>query len=398
MPQDDQNEFFGHLSQPSDSDRQKPAPLSGQEDFESVPDPFGDPDIGHNHPLSTSGMAANLPERGRARSKQSNPILDSFDNMVNETIPSPASAKSESPPAPPTPISTRKPAARVTKSQVSGPGLSPGVPMAKQKNQADLPRSQSGIVLTPSGVQRVGNEAATPKRPASKLDIPKAPDETDDFYEKSREANDEDDVSWEEYAADDFPAMAAMDFGVKTKTTDSGRVVPVAVRSDLTDDALKGKSVGNKGTKHKPLPSPKGEKKKSAPKSFFGKVSDSLRLTKVDSSSTDAGFAKSGSLPTKKKRTPLGMVWLVTSEIGKILILVLVLRAYVVQVSKVRGPSMQGTLQEEERLIVERVTPMMFNNKDEVWFKWLPDSLVPEPERGDIVVLRSPEDPGSVLV
>ncbi|MDC1142244.1 signal peptidase I [Planctomycetota bacterium] len=399
MPQDEHNEFFGHLSQPSDSERQRSVPMQGSnksdsDGFEAVPDPFGEAEIGQGHPLSSSGMSANLPSRGRSRGRSS-PAMESADVQSDAGIPSPSSLDNDVPaPAPPTPISMKPPAA--ARPPVSGPGLSPGIPMANQKTQTDLPRGQSGIVLTPSGVQRVDSTPSA-KRPASKLDIPKAPDEIDDFYEKSRNSNDEDDVSWEEYAADDFPAMAASDFGVKTKTTESGRVVPVAVRSDLTDEALKGKSIGTKGKKNKPLPSPKDEGR-AAPKSFFGKVSDSLRLTKVDGQTKNTGFAKSGSLPTKTKRTPLGVAWLVTSELAKILILVLVLRAYVVQVSKVRGPSMEGTLQEEERLIVERVTPLMFNNKDEPWFKWLPDALIPEPERGDIIVLRSPEDPGSELV
>ncbi|MCF6227573.1 MAG: signal peptidase I [Planctomycetes bacterium] len=397
MPQDDQNEFFGHLSQPSDSGRQRSVPLSGNDDFETVPDPFGDAEIGSGHPLSSSGISANLPQRGRARGRQSTPEMDSIkspSSLENSPLPEAAPV-----PPPPTPISTRKPAARATRTQVqSGPGLSPGVPMARDKTQTQLPRSDAGMVLTPSGVQQVGSDSAN-KRPASKLDIPEAPDESDDFYEQSRaKSSNEDDVSWEEYAADDFPAMAALDFGVKTKTTESGRIVPVAVRADLTDEALKGKSIGDKGNKHKPLPSPKDNNGKSAPKSFFGKVSDSLRLSKVSAASGDTGFAKSGSQPVKTKRTPLGIVWLITSEVGKILILVLVLRAYVVQVSKVRGPSMEGTLIGDERLIVERVTPLMFNNKDEFFLKWLPDFAIPSPKRGDIIVLRSPEDPGSELV
>ncbi|MEE9312623.1 MAG: hypothetical protein V3V10_09455, partial [Planctomycetota bacterium] len=302
MPQDDQNEFFEHLSQPSDSGRQRSAPLSGSEDFEAVPDPFGDADIGDNHPLSSSGLSANLPQRGRARGRQSTPEI--------ESIQSPSSLENTAPeappePPPPTPISTRKPAARATRTQVqSGPGLSPGVPMARDKTQTQLPRSDAGMVLTPSGVQQVGSNTAN-KRPASKLDIPNASGESDDFYEQSRAKSNGDDVSWEEYAADDFPAMAAQEFGVKTKTTESGRIVPVAVRADLTDEALKGKSIGDKGKKHKPLPSPEDSKGKSAPKSFFGKVSDSLRLSKTGSTSVDTGFTKSGSKPSKTKRTPL---------------------------------------------------------------------------------------------
>jgi signal peptidase I len=69
-----------------------------------------------------------------------------------------------------------------------------------------------------------------------------------------------------------------------------------------------------------------------------------------------------------------------------------------VQVSQVQGPSMQGTLEEDDRLIVERVTPLIVNNSDKWWVSWLPGFLTPEFERGDIIVVRSPEDPGAELV
>ncbi|MCA8913138.1 MAG: signal peptidase I, partial [Planctomycetes bacterium] len=275
---------------------------------------------------------------------------------------------------------------------------------------------RSGVVLTPSGVKRVDDEppVAKVRRVASQpVDIP-AEDDAEDFYEASRAANDQDDVSWEEYAAGDFPAMAAEDFGVKTKKTDSGRVVPVAVRSDLTDEALKGRSIKDKSGKGGRKPRPIQNKAPAAPKSLWGKIGDSLRLSKpvldedVDdgdeevSKDTKGGFARSGSLPNKKgarrKKTPLGVAWSVVVEVAKILMLVLLLRAYVVQVSQVEGPSMQSTLVENDRLIVERVTPELANNQDKWWVKWMPGFMTPELHRGDIVVVRSPEDPGSELV
>jgi signal peptidase I len=40
----------------------------------------------------------------------------------------------------------------------------------------------------------------------------------------------------------------------------------------------------------------------------------------------------------------------------------------------------------------------MFNNRDSAWLAWLPGFLSPELHRGDIVVIRSPEDPGLELV
>src|SRR5690606_4145025 len=103
---------------------------------------------------------------------------------------------------------------------------------------------------------------------------------------------------------------------------------------------------------------------------------------------------------------PLGVAWSVVVEVAKILMLVLLLRAYVVQVSQVQGPSMEGTLYggdpsagvAADRLIVERITPLAMNNADKWWVSWLPGFLTPELERGDIIVVRSPEDPGSELV
>lgn len=205
--------------------------------------------------------------------------------------------------------------------------------------------------------------------------------------------------------------MSAEEFGVKTKKTDSGRVVPVAVRSDLTDDAMKGRSIKDKAGRGRPVKT-KAKAAPSAPKSFFGKIGDSLRLSKPvldddedevqPSKESAGGFARSGSLPTKKgerrKKTPLGIVWSVGVEVLKILMLVLLLRAYVVQVSQVQGPSMEGTLLENERLIVERVTPGIVNNEDKWWISWLPDAVTPGLSHGDIIVVRSPEDPGSELV
>lgn len=372
MPPDDSNEFFGHLNQPatprrirkpSSGDQQRPGPA----DFSTVPDPFGDDGTGQ-HPAAPGGpQSAMLPGRGRERS-------------------------------------------RVSK----GPGLSPGLPAQRDGTPTQqVPRS--GVVLTPSGVKRVDDEppVAPVKRVVSQA-VPAPPEEVDDFHEASRQANNPDDVSWEEYAAGDFPAMAAEEFGVKTKKTDSGRVVPVAVRSDLTDDAIKGRSIKDKGGR-KPRPAKTTARKApEAPKSLWGKIGDSLRLSKpvipdetahepvVSDTKTKGGFARSGSMPTKKggqrKKTPLGVAWSVVAELAKILMLVLLLRAYVVQVSQVQGPSMEPTLVENERLIVERVTPGIVNNEDKWWISWLPGFMTPELGRGDIIVVRSPEDPGSELV
>ncbi|MCZ7605454.1 MAG: signal peptidase I [Planctomycetota bacterium] len=375
MVPDDSNEFFGHLNQPS-TPRRTRRPSSNrmqrpeEGDFGSVPDPFGeDAEPPLQPPPVQGGPSSVLSERGRAR--------------------------------------TRAP---------QGPGLSPGIPQAREERPTrEIPRS--GVVLTPSGVKRVDDDP--PAQPVRRVvsqpvDIPA--DEPEDFHSQSRKSNQEDDVSWEEYAADGFPAMAAEEFGVKTKTTDSGRVVPVAVRSDLTDEAIKGRSIKGGGRKPKPVKA----SAPAAPKSLWGRIGDSLRLTRPvldepeeeteGESRPTKGFARSGSQkPSRKttqKKTPLGVAWSVVAEVAKILMLVLLLRAYVVQVSQVQGPSMEGTLYggdpaagiAADRLIVERITPMVANNGDKWWIGWLPGFLTPELKRGDIVVVRSPEDPGSELV
>lgn len=348
------NEFFGHLEQPA-----TPTPSRmrrpGTGDFKSVPDPFGE-DV---------------------------------------------------------PVESPRPAA------TKGPGLSPGVPKLDRPASREAPRS--GVVLTPSGVRRMDEPpAARPpqkaQRPATPPPEPPAEDAAADegsanadFHENSRARNDEDDVSWEEYAANSFPAMPAEDFGVKTKTTDSGRMVPVAVRADLTDEALKGKSIKDKGRKPHPLPAAAAPAAKPAPKSFWGRISgrflrpkdEPIEAVADDAEGGTSGFARSGSQVGKggRKKGPLHFAKSVIVEIAKIAMLVLLLRAYVVQVSEVTGTSMEGTLKDGERLIVERVTPLVANLADDHWVrKALPDFLEPEYSRGDIIVLRSPEDPGVELV
>ncbi len=369
MPPEDSNEFFGHLNQPATPRRQRrpssanmKRPTSG--DFKQVPDPFAEEVAGEDHPLNHSGQSTALPERGRARTRS-----------------------------------------------VRGPGLSPGIPKLHEQQPTSREVPRSGVVLTPGGVKRVDDKP--PSAEVREAPIPSVADDTPetDFHEKSRGRNDQDDVSWEEYAADGFPAMAAEEFGVKARRTDTGRVVPVAVRSDLTEEALKGRSIkgGGKGKGRAPKPI-----KPAAPKSIWGKIGNSLRLTRpvlddetdeqeeaTPKQKTRTGFARSGSMPSKggrRKKTPLGMAWSVVVEVAKILLLVLLLRAYVVQVSQVQGPSMEGTLAQGDRLVVERITPLMFNNRDSTWLAWLPGFLSPELHRGDIVVIRSPEDPGLELV
>jgi signal peptidase I len=376
-PDERSNDYFGHLDQPAvPTPRKLRRPTDG--DFASVPDPFGD-----------------------------------------------------GPPSPPpgTPAGgTARPAPRPPSGQVKGPGLSPGIPRVNQPPSREMPRS--GVVLTPGGVKRVDEKPQPQPRAAQRPATPppeEPPEVIDagaeggDFHDQSRAKNAEDDVSWEEYAASDFPAMAAEDFGVKTKTTDSGRVVPVAVRADLTDDALKGKSIKDKGRTRRPTAKVK-DGTKAAPRSFMQRIGDSLRLTrpKLDEAepeaepeteaSTGKGFARSGSQQGKKgarrKKSPLQVAWGVVVEAGKILLLVLLLRAYVVQVSEVQGPSMEPTLhggdrekgEVSDRLVVERITPLVANHYPKGWARFLPDFLRPELKHGDIVVVRSPEDPGAELV
>lgn len=378
-PDERSNEFFGHLDQPAaPTPRKLRRPDDG--DFSRVPDPFGD-----------------------------------------------------GPPSPPPgtpPLGTARPAPRPPSGQVKGPGLSPGIPKVNQPPSREVPRS--GVVLTPGGVKRVDDAPAKPAprsaaRPAPapepEAGVIDADDAGEDFHDQSRAKNAEDDVSWEEYAASDFPAMAAEEFGVKTKTTDSGRVVPVAVRNDLTDEALKGKSIKDKHRTRRPTAKVKGAAAE-APRSFMQRIGDSLRLTRPkfdEEEQTEAetetapqgatkGFARSGSQQGKSgargKKSPLKVVWGVVVEAGKIFLLVLLLRAYVVQVSEVQGPSMEPTLQggdtsageSADRLVVERITPLIAGQKEDSWVRFIPAFLRPELKHGDIVVVRSPEDPGAELV
>ncbi|MBX3459162.1 MAG: signal peptidase I [Planctomycetes bacterium] len=354
MAPEEGNEFFGHLNQPATPRRtRRPSSLENErpnpEDFRDVPDPFDDV-VGGDHPLAPAGSAA--------------------------------------PPQP----QPQKP--------VKGPGLSPGLPVIHDRPASrEVPRS--GVVLTPSGVRRVDDQPKAPPKSQVRK-VQSTPEDAEDFHEESRQKNDEEDMNWEEYAAGDFPAMAAEEFGVKVGKTQSGRMVPVGIRADLTDEAIKNQSIkgkGKGGRAPKPAPEPS-----AAPKTFLGKVRDSFRLRKVDDDddggATKGGFAKSGSMPKKKgkKKTPLGMAASVFTEVLKILALVLLLRAYVVQVSQVQGPSMEGTLVQGDRLVVERVTPLLANNRDKWWIGWLPEFVSPTLKRGDIIVIRSPEDPGSELV
>lgn len=376
MPPDESNEFFDHLNRPAN---RRPSSHNQQrpEDFSQISDPFAEEGESGEHAEAPPSGPPSLQGRGRERIRQSQHM--------------------------------KKP---------KGPGLSPGIPQQRERKPTQTVQ-QSGVVLTPGGVKRVDDDPPEPPRSkatrrvvSSPVDIP-AGDE-DDFYEQSRQRIEEGDVGWEEYAAQDFPAMEAEEFGVKVDTTQSGRVVPVGVRADLTDEALKNRSI--KGGQGKRRPRPAKTKKQDnapeAPRSFMQKIGDSLRLSKPvfeeeapeprAEKSTKGGFAPSGSLPSRKqvgrKKTPLGIVWSITVEVGKILLLVLLLRAYVVQVSRVEGPSMEPTLEQGDRLIVERVTPILANNSEKAWIAWLPDFVMPEFERGDLVVVRSPEDPGAELV
>jgi len=366
-PDERSNEFFGHLDQPS-----VPTPRKlrrpAESDFSSVPDPFGD-----------------------------------------------------GPPSPPpgTPAGgTARPAPRPPSGQVKGPGLSPGIPRINQTPTREVPRS--GVVLTPGGIKRVDEPARRAPPPEPDPEIIDANDASEDFHDQSRNKNDDADLGWEEYAATDFPAMAAEEFGVKTKTTDSGRVVPVAVRNDLTEEAMKGKSVKDKSRKPRPTAKVK-DATRQAPRSLMQRLGDSLRLSRpkldeeADTEATESepggkGFAKSGSQQgksgPKRKKSPLRVAWGVVVEAGKIFLLVLLLRAYVVQVSEVQGPSMEPTLQggdvskgeSADRLVVERLTPLIAGQKANSWVRFIPDFLRPELKHGDIVVVRSPEDPGAELV
>ncbi len=99
----------------------------------------------------------------------------------------------------------------------------------------------------------------------------------------------------------------------------------------------------------------------------------------------------------KKRKTLLGHAWDFSIEMAKILAIVLLLRAYVVQASSVEGHSMEGTLHDKDLLLVERLSMSLVNGPE--WLKAvMPDAIMPELERGDIVVLTSPENGNNELV
>ncbi len=315
---------------------------------------------------------------------------------------------------------TKQPTARTDNSR--GPGLSPGMPVLERPVTGENPalRPRSGVMLTPQGIQRVEEES--PSQPAVEAEELQPPVHDEAPVPHAKVSVEEGEVGWEEYAATDFPALPSEDLGVKTKVTDSGRVVPVALRADLTDEALKGKSVGAKAGRA-PRPAKAAEKKKDAPRSWMGRMSDSVRRglfgrikdedAKIDEwtegqlDEETKGFAPSGSLKnakSKRKASPARIVRGFVVEVFKLILLVLLLRAYVLQVSEVNGPSMDPTLSggdgkgaAADRLVVERVTAHLANI-DEKYTNWLPEFLHPRFRRGDIIVVRSPENPGSELV
>jgi signal peptidase I len=406
MTPDDGKDQFGHPNPPPRRAR-KPAtsdhPMSGSLE---IPDPFVE-DVGPDHPLASSGQAAVLPERGRARTRAvKRPALPP------EELEGPTAA---APPA-------QRPAAR----EPAPPAAQPAPPAPPAQPPREMPKGSA--VLTPGGVKRVSDTQLAMRRedavsrqttgPIRKVKSTpeEAGRETGRFHDQSRAKNNPDDVNWQAYAAKRFPSLAAEDFGVKTRKTDSGRVVPVAIRADLTDEALKDQSIKGKRGKRGPKTARTGADSKGPPRSLLVRIGESLRLRRrrhdepeeiaeVAGEAPD-GFARSGSLQPRgrrKRRTVLGLAWGVGVELFKILLLVLLLRAYVVQVSEVHGPSMEGSLVHGDHLVVERVTPLIAKNRDKTilglpMFFWLPEVLTPELRRGDIVVLRSPEDPGQELV
>lgn len=328
--------------------------------------------------------------------------------------------------APTEPTRPTSPTARPT-DKTRGPGLSPGLPSLERPvvpGANDPQRPRSSVMLTPGGVVRTDEAPAVPPPVPEEMAAP-----AEDEFAERRQKNDEGEVGWEEYAATDFPALPAENLGVKTKMTDSGRVVPVAVRADLTDEALKGKSIKDKGGAGRaPKPAKPPAKPADAPRSWMGRIGHSLRMklmggkvVEEDEAEIDQwteqqledetkGFARSGSLQGKKskrKASPFAMVKGFFVEVVKLVMLVLLLRAYVLQVSEVNGPSMEPTLlgggehsdgaKPADRLVVERVTAHLavLNPR---WTDWIPEAVHPRFRRGDIIVVRSPENPGSELV
>jgi|GEM_PF-5035446 len=88
-------------------------------------------------------------------------------------------------------------------------------------------------------------------------------------------------------------------------------------------------------------------------------------------------------------------------EMIKVAVLVLLLRAYVLQASSVEGQSMQPTLHDHDMLLVERFSAAIINSPS--WLRSVvgaitPDEWMPDISRGDIVVLASPENSNNELV
>lgn len=75
------------------------------------------------------------------------------------------------------------------------------------------------------------------------------------------------------------------------------------------------------------------------------------------------------------------ILWETIETIAIALILTLVVRSFIVESFVVKGGSMRPTLQDGERLLVSK-------------FKY----RINEPKRGDIIVFRSPVDPGDDLI
>lgn len=151
------------------------------------------------------------------------------------------------------------------------------------------------------------------------------------------------------------------------------------------------------GSKHETLrmiPSPQ-HNSGNAP--FSGPFADGDHEEARAARGSDGAEAQQGDEPDEMRPSLFSQIRGLTYELIKVAVLVLLLRAYVLQASSVEGQSMQPTLHDRDMLLVERFSAAIANSPN--WLRWaIPDAWEPAIERGDIVVLASPENGNNELV
>lgn len=137
----------------------------------------------------------------------------------------------------------------------------------------------------------------------------------------------------------------------------------------------------------------------------FGQLEDRVRgasrpsYSKVlqQAAATESERGANAGKGARKRIGPIVFLRDVVVELFKIAVVVMVLKAYVLQASSVEGQSMEPTIHDGDYLLVEKVSASVAHMPDVIsdsaFVSWLPRI-----ERGDIVVLASPENGNSELV